>query len=331
MALRPRPLKHGTFRREASRRRKPVTVCIAALFNWWAHGRWTRVVMTASDRMITRGSTEYQLPQMKICELTNKALVLVAGEIVAHSEAVRETQKSLAASPGHTIREIAEIFGSHLAAYTRRQAVQTYLRPIGLDEEGLIARQATMAPHLVTDLTAQLQNHRIDAEAIVCGCDDTNGHIYHVNHEGFVTCHDDVGFIAIGIGAPHAESMFMARAYANWWNYWDTVLLTYAAKKRGEVAPGVGEHTDMLFVSPAGIERIREDVMKKVAEIYERESKEIAAREQVLGRELHDFIKTAEATASTQPSQGPKTDRAPSDLTASPAAPSIDPPASPEA
>jgi len=84
-------------------------------------------------------------------------------------------------------------------------------------------------------------------EAIIAGVDGSGGHIYFTNKD-CVRCHDSVGFAAIGVGGWHADSQFMFAGYAKWASVPKCLLLSYVAKKRAEVAPGVGQETDMFAI-----------------------------------------------------------------------------------
>ena len=96
--------------------------------------------------------------------------------------------------------------------YRVREAAQIYLSPLGLTTEALARGDA--GP-LTSDLAAQMQGHHLEVEAIIAGHDETAAHIYHVAHNGFTTCHDDIGFVSIGIGASHADSWIMSWGFAN--------------------------------------------------------------------------------------------------------------------
>src|SRR2546421_7416049 len=65
-----------------------------------------------------------------------------------------------------------------------------------------------------------------------------------------MTCYDKAGFAAIGAGEWHAKSAFMFNRHTRFRAVPQTLLLTYAAKKRAEVAPGVGAYTDMFIIGP---------------------------------------------------------------------------------
>jgi hypothetical protein len=100
--------------------------------------------------------------------------------------------------------------------------------------------------------------------------------------------------MAIGAGAPHAESQIMASKYATWWNYAQTALLVYSAKKRAEVSPGVGPETDMGFISYDGIAPLLQRNRDKIEAIYERWRKQESERHEKGVRELVEFMRKKE-------------------------------------
>jgi hypothetical protein len=77
---------------------------------------------------------------------------------------------------------------------------------------------------------------------LVLGCDGTkSAHIYQIDAQGMVTCHDDINFAAIGIGSNHAKSHFMFSRYPKLLTYYQALPIIYGAKRRAEVAPAVGK------------------------------------------------------------------------------------------
>jgi hypothetical protein len=90
--------------------------------------------------------------------------------------------------------------------------------------------------------------------------------------EGDVECLDTVGFAAIGIGRWHANSQFMFAGHDRFKPIPETLLLTYAAKRRAEVSPGVGEGTDMFTIGPrlGSHVRISPQIVDDLGKIYRR-------------------------------------------------------------
>jgi hypothetical protein len=85
-----------------------------------------------------------------------------------------------------------------------------------------------------------------DIQALIVGHDpDGTAHIWSVTN-GDPSCHDIEGFAAIGIGTDYADSQLRFSGYTRNREPQESVILTYFAKKRAEVAPDVGHATDMF-------------------------------------------------------------------------------------
>ena len=159
-------------------------------------------------------------------------------------------------------------------------------------------------------LTEALVNFKMDSvETIFVGRDEHGAHIYTVEDEA-VRCHDSVGFAAIGIGYWHSNSQFMLAGHNYEATFEDTLLLTYIAKKRAEVAPGVGKGTDMFMVGPdlGAYTRISENIMEQLHKTYtdmikkEKKSLEIGRKE--THRYVQKLIEAAEAAEKAQDGEG---------------------------
>jgi hypothetical protein len=125
--------------------------------------------------------------------------------------------------------------------------------------------QGQLGSALTSELALKLQTFDVPGiDVIVAGVDNGGAQIYVIN-DGNFSCYNAIGFAAVGSGAGHAESQFMLARHA--WNspLPDTLLLTYFAKKRAEVAPGVGIATDLLMIQPNGsISGLNEDLESKL-------------------------------------------------------------------
>lgn len=261
----------------------PLTVCSAALFRWVYSDQTTGAAAIAiSGRMITAGDVQYQPPQSKFGILNDRSCVLVAGDYPPHSEAILKTRRRLAADPSASVEEIAEIYGSCIRDFKKRFAAQTYLAPFGLDEKTFVENASKLPANIANELAEKLLNFdEVDCSAIVVGSDGEHCHLYLVDEDGRVSCQDDVGFISIGIGASHANSQFMSARYTNQWTYVNALAVIYAAKKRAEVAPGVGSDTDMILVTRNNMEVIIPEILNKIEEVY----REHTNKEQKLAEE----------------------------------------------
>jgi hypothetical protein len=134
-----------------------------------------------------------------------------------------------------------------------------------------ISEQRNMTGQLVLDLSKELINFEMpQISCIISGIDETGAHIYTIRNDQY-TCNDSVGFAAIGIGARHASSQLMLSGQSWTSTVSDTALAVYNAKKRAEVAPGVGKATDLVTIGPGlgTFSTVRDDLVKRLDQEYQ--------------------------------------------------------------
>lgn len=241
-------------------RRHPVTVCIAALCLWqnprtppFAHlPPKLPMIVGAADQMYTSGDIEYETPQTKIAVLTPHIVALAAGDMAVQHAICSATRAAIHASGGApSVTDVATVYAQQLAQYRQGYAERKILNPIGLDWNTFYIRQHQMNPNLMNDFVAQMQEtDLLDVETIITGTDNTGAHIVTIEEPGIMSWVDGAGFAAIGYGGWHAQSQFMFSRYAPIWPFERALFLTYRAKKRAEVAPGVGPETTVFWIGP---------------------------------------------------------------------------------
>jgi hypothetical protein len=252
--IRREPLKHDKSYRDLHQvGRKPVTVCVACLCAWtYGPNDIGRAAVTASDREITAGDIEYEPPQFKVSFQTKRAIILIAGDYPTHTEALQQTGRTIANTSEDHPATIAEIYASSLRQVKFKHACDIYLGPLGLTSDVFLSNSG-ISNEIVISLANQVQSYSGQpTEAIVVAADDTATHLYLIDSDSKVTCQDDVGFVAIGIGSWHAKSLLMQAKYFNRTNFAAALSLAFSAKKRAEIAPGVGRATDMFIVNKTG-------------------------------------------------------------------------------
>lgn len=226
-----------------------MTVCIAAIYGG-------RHVAGASDRMLTAGDTQFQSAMSKGRALTNSIAALIAGDAHLQSEVLQgviaDIGPEIEANPSiwMPVRRVADLCATHWARVRAERAERALLAPLKLNTADFIARQRTMDPDVVEQLTNALINFRIDSiETIIAGIDESGPHIFTIR-DGEVRHCNSVGFAAIGSGARHAESQLMMARYDPFDGPAGAMSMVHLAKTRAETAPGVGAHTDMFFIGP---------------------------------------------------------------------------------
>lgn len=150
-----------------------------------------------------------------------------------------------------------------------------------------------MSSSFVEQVTTALIRFQLPAtSAIIAGVDSTNyAHIYSVQGTTSM-CADHVGFASIGMGAWHANSQLMLARHDKLRPLEETLRLVYAAKKRSEVAPGVGRDTDMVVVGfPLGnFIRVEGKPLKSFQRIHENAEKAIQRVEDRAQRETKKYL-----------------------------------------
>jgi 20S proteasome alpha/beta subunit len=272
-----------------------VTVCVATLFTWnlgtLDKPAPTRAAIVMADRKITSGDIEYEPSQQKIAFITPRALITVAGDLAAHSEAIRRTLEQLRQRSEIQPYDLAAVYGQSIQSIRQKQAEDKHLSPLGLNLDMFLSQQREYSDWFVERITNQMQGFvGPDVEALVAASDGLDVHIFHVDHLGTISNMSDLGFAAIGIGAWHARSRLMQSGYSNTANFARAVTETFAAKKSAEIAPGVGKFTDAYALFKTGIEPLRSDVYEKCKEIYEVKTAKRATFDDEAINELGEYI-----------------------------------------
>lgn len=243
-----------------------MTVCIAAIASWPKGGQ---AIIGASDRMITAsyGEIEYEPPTSKIFKITDNIIVMIAGEMTVQLEIIEELQRQ--DNKGILIKKIAEKIATLYEKQKLDLAEKIHLSRFGLTMEGFLKTQKELDPLIVKDLYEKINCVEIQAiESIVTGWDEWGAHIYVVKNDRIINC-DHEGFASIGIGEHHANSQMMLARYSPLVEVEKAVPLIYIAKKRSQIAAGVGDETDMFISNRGTITDIKHELLRaKLEETY---------------------------------------------------------------
>jgi 20S proteasome alpha/beta subunit len=279
-----------------------MTVCVAAMCN-------QHTIIAASDRMLTAGDVQFEPQQSKIVTLSSSIAALTAGDAGMQAEIFHQVRRDVTArieaDPEHwlMVREVADLYSQYCAQVRLRRAESAILAPLGLTAETYLSRQQQLAAALVQQIATELINFSAPSvAAIITGIDPSGAHIY-VADNATITCHDTVGFAAVGAGYWHADSQFMFAGHTRARPMPETLLLTYSAKKRAEVAPGVGSGTDMFMVGPSlgSYFPVGEHVLDELEAIYQATQQTIRSAEQDAELMVNAYVE--ELTAASTPKE----------------------------
>lgn len=279
-----------------------MTVCVAALCDG-------HTILGASDRMITAGDIQFEPHQPKLWPLTSSIVAMVAGDSALQAEILQEVEaivrNRIEAQPDNwlAVRGVTYLYVECYNRARLRRAELAILAPFGLDNNSFISRQQEMAPELVRQLAAGIGNFQPPlVSCIFAGVDTTGGHLY-VTIDSEMRCHDTVGFASVGAGHWHAQSHFMFSRHTRNRLFPETLLRTYSAKKRSEVAPGVGSGTDMFLISGLGkYTPIDPHVLDDLEKIYQTKRKRDQRTEKLAEESAEKYVQeiTEAATRKDQ-------------------------------
>jgi hypothetical protein len=183
---------------------------------------------------------------------------MVAGDASIHSEiypkVCERVSENIKQKPNEwmKVETVARIYGEEVIHYKKRVVARLVLEPLDLTWATFLSKQKDFSPEWLDDISQKILEFKVEHKVIVSGLDGSGAHIWIVDGQGKLSCADKVGFAAIGIGKCHAESEFMFTKHTPYSTFPETLLRVYAAKKRAQVAPGVGEATDMFVVPVLG-------------------------------------------------------------------------------
>jgi hypothetical protein len=273
--------------------------------------------------MITAGDVEFEPPMQKIWKLTDSIAVMVAGDLGLHADfwadlwsAVQDRLRNQPAKPWR-VRDVAYLYQSLWMDAHAKFAERDLLRPLGLTLGSFIDKQRDMSPDFSRRLADNIRSYpQLEVGVLIAGVDDRGSHLYVVD-DGEVSCKDPLGFAAIGVGAVHANSHFMISKHTRFETIARTLLRTYVAKRRSEVAPGVGDSwTDMFVVGPDpnSFNTIPYDLLMPLEQIYRehQHATQIVANE--TEAKVQRFLDGLAEAAKVQAAQATESMNQPKDL-----------------
>jgi hypothetical protein len=284
-----------------------VTVCIGAI----AEAGENPIIFGVTDRMLTAGDIQYEPARSKVFSLTNASAILIAGDASTQEEIClgvqQEVGKRLDEDPERWI-PIADIAGFYRKHYMRVQAQaaeRAVLGPLGMTTDEFLANETLASSELGRSLADQLRDYGLpDTEAVILGLDTTGPHVFRA-FSGDMMRLDSIGFATAGIGAWHASSQLMNGGYTPYASFLRAAVLVLLAKRRAEVAPGVGKQTDIVAIGPelGQYVMLEPEVVKQLEDIIDgvvdRENLALDWGVEKLGELLEAESKKAQQAADT--------------------------------
>ncbi|MCH8877631.1 MAG: hypothetical protein IIA89_12530 [Chloroflexi bacterium] len=233
-----------------------------------------KTVIAVSDRMVSTGdmTLTFEHPRMKAERLTEKAIVLTAGT-VHEPDLLRQAREK--AKGKDRILEIADVVKDVYQDVREKHIVDEVLRP----HTGLTSladwrnEQKNLHDHLVISLNEEIANYGLGLTLMLVGFDD-EGHLIRINDPGTYRSYDNLSYCCLGMGNRHADNTFAWYRYSRLFPVNDALYIAFEAKKKAEMAGGVGSSTDILIINAEGTKEVAVETIVKLEAIYhDRESR----------------------------------------------------------
>jgi hypothetical protein len=232
------------------------------------------LAVVAADRMVTLGGfIEFEHTVPKMAYPTPFAIAMIAGDTLLGSRLARQVVTEFAgASP--RVADIAAVLAMRYVEMRRGELEHQILSLRGLDMNSFYGAHQGLNPQVTMMLDQQMAQFNLGIELLVAGVDGEGAHIYSVANPGQPERqHDVIGYGAIGSGGIHALQAMIGYRHSPATPLRETIFQVYAAKRRAEVAPGVGQDTDMAIVSPTNVTFLDVATLEKLAELYNNHSR----------------------------------------------------------
>ena len=229
-----------------------------------------QTVITVSDRMVSTNdmTLTFEQERMKAIEISSHAVILTAG--TAHQpDLIREATKE---SQGkENILDIANVLKNIYQRYREESVIDLILIPeLGMHSfKEWLDKQKDLHDHIVMRIADAISKRGLGLMLILAGIDE-EGHLLKIHDPGQYTSFDNLSYCCAGIGTGHADAVFAFHRYTRTYPLNDAIYIAFEAKKRAEMAGGVGNHTDILVIEKEnGVQKVTEKVIIELEEIYD--------------------------------------------------------------
>lgn len=249
-----------------------MTVCIAAICDAG------KAIVVAADRMFTAGppvNLEFETAEKKIEALSPSCVALLSGNSAFGTEIMQGALARLhgAQRPQVVLAadSVKESYAHVRGTKVRETIIVPYLGPDFLRAEQLGANIPTYLKdqaNLYGQLVMLMNNFNMGSDIIVAGVDDQGARLAVIGHPGTTAWFDKLGYAAIGSGGIHATMRLSLGAHTRNSPLVDTLYRVYDGKRASEVAPGVGQQTDIAIVYPDRTEQGSPDLLKALLDVF---------------------------------------------------------------
>lgn len=233
----------------------------------------TKVILL-SDRMVTAGGGSLAFEhEPKYAMMSSNAIVLTAGSVL-EPEILEDAKAEI--SERAPLRQIAERITESYRITRTKRVEQEILEKYGITSfEHFYNLQQRLHEDTNLGLLKRIEEYELGVALVLGGVDD-KGHLYYIDDPGACRSFDALGFCCVGSGDRHAEPVFAFYGFKPSISASQALQIGFEAKKRAEMAGGVGRETDAWLISREGCYEITSETIERLQQL--RESQESLAK-----------------------------------------------------
>ncbi|MBA7540837.1 hypothetical protein ES705_33140 [subsurface metagenome] len=230
-------------------------------------------IITLSDRMVSSGdmTITFEPDSPKYNSINEKCIILLAGTLLEPCliEDIKEQGKN-----ERDMRKLVEVCKQQFSDLKTKRIEEEILRPHGFESFGdFHEKSQRLHDGIIMQMNSLIDRHSLDLVMLLAGLDEGGAHLFMVSDPGAQACFDAVGFCCPGIGQRHTDPVFALYRYSVKISPKEALLITFEAKKRAEMAGGIGVTTDATLISKEGIKVILDETLQELEDIHNDQKK----------------------------------------------------------
>jgi hypothetical protein len=228
-----------------------MTVCIAAICDSG------KAIVVAADRMFTNPGlmVEFETDEQKIEALSEKCVALSAGNSVFATEILDSVRQRLGGNQKPPVDQVVAFVREEYESIRASKVYDSIIFPmLGADFQKHRAVGTTLPDYLAKQQNAygminmNSVQFNLGVDFLIAGLDDIGAHLAHVTNPAVISQLRKLGHAAIGSGGIHALTRLSLAGQNRQRGLQETLADVYTAKRASEVAPGVGNATDIAVI-----------------------------------------------------------------------------------
>lgn len=221
----------------------------------------TKVVLV-SDRMVSQADMSLAFEHEAKYEVITPTTIVLRAGTVHEPEIIAQTQVEMKGRG--RVQEIAERLSENYRQVRRKRVEHEILQEMGIISfDDFYDKQRVLHDTIITDLWMRMRNYDLGIDFLLGGIDE-KAHLYRITEPGTYRSYDEVSFCCIGSGDRHAEPVFAFYGFSPKLSEHEALQIAFEAKKRAEMAGGVGYITDAWIIETGGIYEVSTDTISEL-------------------------------------------------------------------